>query len=120
VENSFQKYLRLAVGEKQWEFVGAPFGLSTLPKLFMAVMKPLQKLWRSRGLMVFVYLDDIIVFGSTRGLVEKHLHLMVDTLVQAGFKISQKKSILEPVQKVQHLGFIIDLEKGHLEVPPTS
>jgi hypothetical protein len=120
VQKSFQKYLRMQVGKTQWEFLGAPFGLNTLPKLFMAVMKPLQKVWRSRGFMVFVYLDDIIVFGSTKTSVEKHLKCMVQDLCSAGFKISTKKSVLEPVQVVQHLGFILNLAEGKLEVPPSK
>ena len=70
--------------------------------------------------MVFVYLDDIIVFGSTGNLVLKHLKFMLETLVEAGFKISTKKSSLEPVQRVQHLGFLLNLEKGQLEVPPAK
>eukprot|EP00667_Euglena_gracilis_P008188 EG_transcript_8288 len=76
-----------------WEFQGAFFGLSTLPKLFMSLMKVLQKLWRSEGLQIFVYLDDTNLFGSTEHLVKKRLLNMLNTLAEAGFKIRQKKSI---------------------------
>jgi len=75
------------------------------------------KIFRSRGMLVLVNLDDIIILGSTKSLVEKHLKMVVETLCQAGFKISQKKSILKPTQIIQNLGFTVNLEKGQLEVP---
>jgi hypothetical protein len=112
-----QKYVRMQVGPTTWEFLGAPFGLNILPKLFTALLKPLQKLWRSKGLMVFVYLDDIILFGSTENMVKKQLKFLLETLDSAGFKISEKKSVLVPTQKIQHLGFVVNLEQGQLEVP---
>jgi hypothetical protein len=67
--------------------------------------------------MVFVYLDDIILFGSTENMVRKQLKFLLETLDSAGFKISEKKSVLVPTQKIQHLGFVVNLEQGQLEVP---
>ena len=117
LNSHLKQFVRLQVGEKQWEFSGACFGLSTLPKLFMSIMKPLQKIWRSKGLMVFVYLDDIILLAPSETQARKGLLELLETLASAGFKISQKKSVLVPTQRIQHLGFIIDFQKGQLEVP---
>ena len=44
------------------------------------------------------------------------MHVVVTTLLQAGFEINQKKSVLQPAQHVQHLGFTLDLKKGALEI----
>ena len=68
--------------------------------------------------MCFVYLDDILLLGNTEKQVEKDLQVMVHSLLEAGFKINVKKSILKPTQKLSHLGFILNLAQGQLEVCP--
>ena len=71
IHPSKRKYFRHQVGEKIWEFQAACFGLSILPELWMRVMKPLQKLWRAKGLLVYTYLDDILLLGETPSIVQK-------------------------------------------------
>ena len=115
---TLQKFVRLQVGGELWEFQGACFGLSTLPKIFMSIMHPLQKIWRSKGLMVYVYLDDIILLAPSEKEAKRGLSVLLETLCDAGFKISQKKSVFTPTQRINHLGFIVDFQKGQLEVPP--
>jgi hypothetical protein len=118
LKENLKQFIRMQVGTQLWEFQAACFGISTLPKIFMSLMRVLQKLWRSKGLMAFVYLDDIILIGSSESLVKRQLQFMLETLCAAGFQINQKKSIFLPCQRLQHLGFIIDFQRGQLEVPP--
>ena len=99
----------MSVGPTQWEFIGAPFGLSTFPKLFMALMKPLQNVRRANCFTGLHLFGRHHVFGSTEKMVQNHLSLMIDTLDQAEFKINVTKIIFQPVQVVQHLGFVINL-----------
>ena len=117
IHPSKRKYFRHQVGEKIWEFQAACFGLSILPELWMRVMKPLQKLWRAKGLLVYTYLDDILLLGETPSIVQKNLQIVLQTLQSAGLQINHKKCILEPCQEVKHLGFILDLKEGFLRVP---
>ena len=86
----------------------------------MSLMRVSEKLWRKKGLTCFVYLDDILVLGSTPQQVQKDLHYMVETLVEAGMKINLKKSVLEPVQEVMHLGFLLNFKEGSLQVAPAK
>ena len=111
-------FVHLQVGEDVWEFQAACFGLSTLPQKFMSLMRVFEKLWRQKGVTCFVYLDDILVVGNTPKEVGRNLEFMVQTLVDAGMKINLKKSVLEPVQQVHHLGFDLDFKTGFLRVPP--
>ena len=39
-----KEFVRLQVGENQWEFQGACFGVSTLPQLWMSTMNVLEKI----------------------------------------------------------------------------
>ena len=67
--------------------------------------------------MVFVYLDDILLVGQTQCQVQSHLKILLDTLKKSGFIINLAKSILTPTQNINHLGFNLDLQSGHLKVP---
>jgi hypothetical protein len=82
----------------------------------MLLMKVLEKEWRSKGIQCFVYLDDILLLGNSQHQVQQQLRVMVTTLVEAGFHINVGKSVLEPCQMVQHLGFCLNLKEGKLQV----
>ena len=118
LSSTLSQFVRVQVGVVEWEFLSACFGLSTLPQLFMQLMKVLEKIWRTKGIFVFVYLDDILVLAPSEKRMEKDLGLVVDTLLEAGFKINTKKSTLYPCTQVQHLGMLLDFAKGVVEVPP--
>ena len=116
LENKLKRFMRLQVGETIWEFQAACFGLNILPHLFMSLMRPLERIWRNQGIQVFVYLDDILVLGSTQKQVQLHLKVVLETLQKAGFVINLKKSVLDPTQEINHLGFLLDLKTGYLRV----
>ena len=96
---------------------GACFGLSTLPYLWMEVMNVFTKRWRQKGLLVFIYLDDILLLSKSKATAEKQGKLLVEDLQASGMMINYKKSVLQPVQKVDHLGFTIDFQAAVLQVP---
>ena len=54
---------------------------------------------------------------TTRVNANAASELVQCTLEQAGFTVNSKKSIWEPTQRLQWLGFIVDSAKGQLEVP---
>ena len=114
---SLREYLVLKVGQSYYQFQGAAFGLSTLPQIWMMVMKTFSRLWRRRGILCFIYLDDILVINHTPG-VQRDLAFMLQTLEEAGMVVNRGKSILEPSQALDHLGFTIDFSRGCLSVPP--
>jgi hypothetical protein len=114
VAETLKPYLRFQVGKDLWEFQASCFGLSILPQLFMSLMKPLEKIWRKKGYNIFVYLDDILLIAPSPEKLKRQLQMVLDTLNQAGFIINKEKSILEPQQKILHLGFILDFQQGVL------
>jgi hypothetical protein len=118
LSENLQKFVNVQVGGDTWQFQGACFGISSLPQVFMSIMRVLERLWRKKGLTIFIYLDDIFLLGPSQKTVAKHLEMVVETLLEAGFKINTKKSILTPQQKILHLGILVDLKEGRLEVPP--
>ena len=113
----FREYLRIKIGQKVYQFNGAPFGLSTLPYLWTQVMKTFTRIWRGQGLQVWVYLDDILILGKTEKSTAKAIQKSLTTLEEAGMSINYKKSILRPVQSLDHLCFHLNLKEGYLQVP---
>eukprot|EP00667_Euglena_gracilis_P006679 EG_transcript_6737 len=111
-------FLRHQVGGQTWEFQTGCFGLNVMPQIFMSVMKTFEKLWRKRGIQVFIYLDDILLEAPTQNILQNHLNRVVKDLLNSGFKINVKKSTLQPTQVVTHLGFQLNFQGGKLQVPP--
>ena len=114
---NLQECLVLQVKNRFFQFQAAPFGLSQLPFLWTQVMKTLVKVWRRKGISSFLYLEDILVLSKSPKKLEKDMAYVLETLGQSGLQINYKKSVLQPTQKVQHLGFLLDLEEGLLKVP---
>ena len=111
----------------QWEekgvpnyyvFTVLPFGLSTACYVFTKLMRPLVRFWRGKGLKAILYLDDGIV--SVKGEQQaRNASVQVKTNIEnASFIINTEKSIWDPSQAVEWLGFHIDLGKGVFSVPP--
>lgn len=118
VHKSLRPYLHLEVLGKIFEFQCACFGVATIPYLWTTIMKTFLRKWRQQNIMVFIYLDDILLLGPTQELVQKHLDIMLNDLQSAGMLVNTKKSLLLPAQLIPHLGFIINLEEGRLQLPP--
>ena len=111
------KYLGFAWGNQFYVFTVLPFGLSSACYIFTKLVRPLVKYWRAKGLRILVYLDDgLCAVGGESNALEASL-LVCSTLEQAGFVANTAKSIWTPTQRLQWLGFVIDLSKGHIEVP---
>ena len=81
-------------------------------------MKVFQKLWCQRGILCFIYLDDILVVGQTFHQTQPSIQFVLETLEASGMVANKVKSTLVPCQSVQHLGFQINFQVGTLQVPP--
>ena len=118
VHSDLKPFLRHQVGNQVWEYQNGLFGLNVMPEIFMKIMKTFQKKWRQKGLQVYIYLDDILLVAPTPILLQRHLNMVVEDLMEAGFKLNLKKSKLLPSQLVEHLGFQINFQAGKLQITP--
>ena len=92
VGDELKPYLCVKVGDEVFQFQAACFGLSTLPQIWMTLMKVFQRKWRSKGLLVFIYLDDIFVVGDTQTATAKAISVVVKDLIDSGMLINHPKS----------------------------
>ena len=116
-----QQYLAFAWGEghsrRYFVFTVLPFGLATAPYVFTKIQKALVKHWRAQGIRIFTYLDDGIGGGTTQDTTRSISRTIRTDVEQSGFLWHPDKSVWEPSQQGEVLGFLVDLEKGCFQVP---
>ncbi|KAN0008797.1 hypothetical protein ACTFIU_002090 [Dictyostelium citrinum] len=85
-----------------------PFGLSTAPRIFTMLLRPVLRMLRELNVSVIAYLDDLLIVGSTKEECLSNLDKTMKLLVKLGFKLNLEKSVLEPTQSITFLGLQID------------
>ena len=111
------KYMRFSMNGQHLQFVVAAFGLSLAPFLFTRIVKVLLAFLRARGVILFAYLDDILVVGSSREAVYHSLQMTLQVFVNAGFVINVKKSDLLPTQSLVYIGGHFRTDLGRVFLP---
>ncbi|XP_064461987.1 uncharacterized protein LOC135372255 [Ornithodoros turicata] len=87
----------------QWNVL--PFGLTSAPRVFTKLMKPVVAYLRSRGVRLVIYLDDILIMDQSPCHLLATTSFVVDFLHALGFIVNQSKSHLVPTRKLLFLGF---------------
>ena len=108
LDTESKKYVVINTHKGLFQYSRLPFGISSAPGIFQRVMDSL--LQGIEG--VVVYLDDILITGST---VEAHLKALEEVLrrlQRAGLRVKQKKCVfMRP--SVTYLGHVIDANGLH-------
>src|SRR5438270_13758663 len=81
-----------------------PFGLTSSPRIFTKVLRPLIKLIRSKGIRVVVYLDDLLIMARTKEELLLHIASLRQCLQNHRFTINENKSCLTPSHVIDYLG----------------
>ena len=118
IDPEFQIYFAFALGSRIFVFLVVPFGLSPAPWAFSRILKPVKARLRSQNVVVFSYLDDFLVLGSSPQRALSNMQKTVDLLVSLGFGINWGKSSVTPAQRVEFLGVVLDLQELTFSLPP--
>ena len=105
------KYLKLYAGKVFLKFVVLPNGLSSGPRKFTKLTKSPIACSRVEGVIVAIYIDNIIVIGNT---YEQYLISTIKTIklfLKLGLIIHPEKSSLQPSQETTYLGFVFNSKK---------
>ena len=100
-----------------WEFQCLPFGLARAPRTFTKLLKPVVGHLRKTGIRLIIYLDDILIMAESKVLAQKHTAVVASLLTSLGFVINNEKSLFEPTQEIELLGFRIDSNLMSLSLP---
>lgn len=103
-----RKYLRFEHEGQLYEFVCLPNGLSSAPRIFTKLLKPALAKLREEGVLLVIYIDDIILFADDPQTLVIFIQRAITLLQSLGFTIHSDKSQLVPSQRVNFLGFILD------------
>lgn len=115
-----KKYLRFRFQGKLYQFECMPFGLNTAPYVFTKLMKPVMAFLRAKGLMSVIYLDDILMLGSSLETCLENVQQTKALLESLGFLINTEKSVLIPSTRCTFLGLLYDSELMSVELPITK
>ena len=82
-----------------------PFGLNSAPRIFTKLFKPILRLLRSQGMLLIIYLDDILLIAPTADLCLAQGKFLMKLLQDLGFLVNINKSVLTPNPKDNFSGF---------------
>ena len=104
-----RKYLKFVWGGQLYEFKSLPMaGLTSSPRIFTKIMKPVLASLRQKGYTNGGYIDDFDLQGADFVECCNNVKDMVDLFLQLGFFIHPEKCILTPTQEITFLGFILN------------
>ena len=83
-------------------------GLNIAPSVFTRLMKPVAGFLRKRGIRLVLYLDDMLIIGSTPQETRQLTQMGMNLLESLGFIINKEKSVLTPTRTITFLGFAIN------------
>ena len=103
-----RKYLIFSWQGNLYEFQCLPFGLSSAPRVFTKLLKPVLARLRHQGVRLIMYLDDMLVMAQSKEKLESHLSQIKSLLELLSFVVNREKSQLVPAQMIHYLGFMVD------------
>jgi hypothetical protein len=103
---------------KTYQYNVLPFGLAISPLCFTKFLRPMVQFLREMGLRVVSYVDDFIFFMKNPDLAQ--VQKIVDTFEAFGLKINTQKSFLNPSQKLEFLGMILDSKRMLIRAPKSK
>lgn len=107
IHPAHQKLLCFQFKNVTYQFKCLPFGLTSAPRVFTKVLKPLIVYVRRLGLRICIYLDDMLILNSQREGAMRDVSLMLHLLENLGFIVNMEKSILFPSQEMEFLGVLV-------------
>lgn len=117
IKKSDRKYLRFRFKNKIYQYNCLPFGLNCAPLLFTKIMKPVVSYLRSKGWVSVIYIDDILLIGTSKSECENNISATRTLLESLGFVINYKKSCLVPSRSCKYLGFIYNSKNMSISLP---
>ena len=100
-----QKYLKFAWWNTLYQYTCLPHGLSSAPRIFTKIMKPVFQTLRKQGHMSSSYIDDCYLQGETYNECADNVDVSTSRLKQLGFFPHEEKSQMVPTQQITYFGF---------------
>ncbi len=104
-----RKFLKFCCQGELYQFTALPMGLTSSPRIFTKVMKPVFATLRSRyGHSCLAYIDDSIYIEDSMTLCEDATLNATQLFIQLEFVPHPSKSVFQPTQILELLGFLLN------------
>ena len=107
-----RRYLRFCHNGTSWQFTVLPFGLSTSPRVFTKILKPILAYAHLHRVKLHMYLDDWLLNPGTLQEAHKQTSWLRSLCQKLGLVINLGKSDLIPSQVSTYLGIELDTSVG--------
>ena len=114
LEEESRKLTTINITKGLFEYVRLPYGVSSAPGIYQRIMEQLLQ----NIPMTVVYLDDIIVSGSTPEEHDRNLRTVLTRLLNKGLRLRKGKCVFRQ-KSCRYLGHVID-EEGMCIFRPRS
>src|SRR6185312_5745706 len=103
---------------KHYAYTVLPFGFSQSPFVFHKVTRQVTAFCRAIGLRMISYLDDFLFASSSRENAVAISEFTTWLFGFLGFNVNHAKSMLDPSQSAEFLGFALNSSSWTLRVSP--
>ena len=108
VHEEDRKFLRFKWNGVTYQFTCMPNGLACAPRFFTKLLNPVFAQLRINGHETFQYIDDSFIVADTKEECKESVTALCELLQGLGFVIHEDKSILQPTQVINFLGFTLN------------
>ncbi len=113
-------WLGFMVAGVTYLFNGLAFGMKGSPSIFVRLFNVCLAYMRSLGILIYVYMDDALLIGSTFNHAHREIHVTLQVLLWCGFDINWLKSVIVPRRRLAFIGVIIDLDSWSLRIKDST
>ncbi|KAI5644926.1 reverse transcriptase (RNA-dependent DNA polymerase) domain-containing protein [Phthorimaea operculella] len=106
ISQAHRRFLRVIYEQEILQLTALPFGLSSAPRTFAALTNWVAEQLRARGVRIIVYLDDFLLAHQEKSILASHVSETVKFLLDLGWHVNFKKSVMEPTQELEYLGLL--------------
>ena len=114
------KLLKFEHKGQLFQFIALPNGYTEGPRKFTKLMKPPLAVLRKQAVSLADYIDDLFTIGKTYSICSSNVDKIIELLDSLGFVIHPDKSLFEPSQNMEFLGFIINTVDMSLRLTPNK
>lgn len=91
VHPDYRIFLTFSWNEKFYRFVVLPFRLTSCPRIFTNILKPVYAFFRENGIRCCYYIDDSLIMNQTFSTCQERTNIVMSELNNLGFPINDKK-----------------------------
>ena len=108
IDKAYQKCLKFSCKGNLFKYTVYPNGLSTCPRNFTKLLKPVLCTLRRQGHILVTFIDDILIIATSYEACAEAIIAAISVLTSLGFVLPVDKSVFLPTTNITFLGFDLD------------